>query len=101
MKKMNELMISDIVVFCAALATVYGAYLIVKKPFDKLDDHERRIKHIENLTAERTATDRLTLKSLNAIINHMIDGNGLERMKSVRDELQNSIIERHGENETE
>lgn len=96
---MNELMLSDIVVLCAAIATIYGAYLIVKKPFEKLDDHERRIKHIEKLTAERTTTDRLTLKSLNAIINHMIDGNGIERMRSVRDELQNSIIERHGEND--
>ncbi len=86
---------SDIVTICAAIATVYGCYTIIKKPFAKLDDHERRIVRLEEIGTEQKETDRLILKSLNAITNHMIDGNGTDKLREVRDELQNNIIEHH------
>ena len=94
---MNNLILhpSDIVTICAAIATVYGCYVIIRKPFAKIDDHERRIGHLENLGEERKDTDRLILKSLNAITNHMIDGTGTDKLREVRDELQNNIIEHH------
>lgn len=87
--------LSDIVTICAAIATIYGCYVIIRKPFRKLDDHDRRIGHLEELSKERKTTDQLILKSLNAITNHMVDGNGIDKLKEVRDELQNNIIEHH------
>lgn len=78
---------------CSGLAGMYAVWKIVKGPFVKLDDHERRITSAEKTLIERKDTDTLILKSLNAITNHMIDGNGIEKLKASRDELQRGIIE--------
>ena len=61
-------------------------------PIKKIDDHETRIKVLEKAEEDRKATDRYTAKALNAIVNHMIDGNGIDKLKEVRDEYQDQII---------
>ena len=78
---------------CSGIAGMYAVWKIVKGPFVKLDDHDRRITSVEQTLIERKDTDTLILKSLNAITNHMIDGNGIEKLKASRDELQRGIIE--------
>ena len=77
------------------IAAVWGIVKLFKQPFDKLDDHERRLRNLEEDRKERRETDTLILKSLNAITNHMIDGNSLDKLKAVRDDLQESIINHH------
>jgi hypothetical protein len=64
----------------------------VSTPFKKIEDHEQRIKVLENQHEERKVTDRYTTKALNAIVNHLIDGNGTDKLREVRDEYQNEII---------
>ena len=78
---------------CSGIAGIYAVWKIVKGPFVKLDDHERRITSVEKSLIERKDTDTLILKSLNAITNHMIDGNGIEKLEASRDELQRGIID--------
>lgn len=78
---------------CSGIAGIYAVWKIVKGPFVKLDEHERRISSVEKTLVERKDTDTLILKSLNAITNHMIDGNSIEKLKASRDELQRGIIE--------
>lgn len=78
---------------CSGIAGIYAVWKIVKGPFVKLDEHERRISSVEKTLIERKDTDTLILKSLNAITNHMIDGNSIEKLKASRDELQRGIIE--------
>ena len=65
------------------------------KPFKKIDDHETRIKALEETADERKRTDQFMMKALNAIINHMIDGNSTDKLKEVRDEYQGQIISHH------
>ena len=77
------------------IAALWGLFKLFKQPFDKIDDHERRLQKLEDDRAERKQTDILILKSLNAITNHMIDGNSLDKLRAVRDDLQKSIIEGH------
>lgn len=77
------------------IAAIIALIRTVRKPFDQIDDHERRIKNLEDDRAERKQTDKLILRSLNAITNHMIDGNGITELRKVRDDLQNSIIDHH------
>ena len=67
----------------------------ILKPFRKIDDHETRIQVLEKSADERKQTDQFMMKSLNAIVNHMIDGNGVDQLKQVRDEYQNEIIKHH------
>lgn len=61
-------------------------------PLKKIEDHEQRISSLEQSEENRKATDRYTTKALNAIVNHMIDGNGVDKLREVRDEYQNEII---------
>ena len=92
-------MTSDITLSIAQLIWIAGGVLsigaVVKWiiiPFKKLGEHESRIKVLEDAEENRKATDRFTIKALNAIVNHMIDGNGIDKLKEVRDDYQNSII---------
>ena len=70
----------------------------IKKPNDDLkntvarhdkllDNDDKRLKEIEN-------SNRMILQCLLVIINHDITGNGIEKMKTARDELQEYLINR-------
>lgn len=53
-------------------------------------------KYLENdkVELEELTKDRLfTMQFELALLNHMIDGNGVEKMKNLRDELQAKIFE--------
>ena len=50
-----------------------------------LDNDNKRMKKIEE-------SNQMILKSLIAIINHEITGNGIEKMKEAREDLQNFLI---------
>ena len=86
--------LAQVIWICGGLMVVIGFIGWLMKPIKKLDDHEIRIKTLEKQEQERKATDRYTTKALNAIVNHMIDGNGIDRLKEVRDEYQEQIINR-------
>ena len=73
--------------------TAIGAFIRwISTPFKKIENHENRIVVLEKAESDRKATDRYTTRAFNAIVNHMIDGNGAEELKKVRDEYQNEII---------
>ena len=78
---------------CSGIAGIFAVYKIIRAPFAQVADHERRITSIETNLAEQKSTDKLILKSLNAITNHMIDGNSVDKLKEARDELQQGIID--------
>ena len=76
--------------------TAIGAFLKwAMAPFKQIENHEQRIASLEKSEQARKATDRYTTKALNAIVNHMIDGNGIDKLREVRDEYQNEIIDHH------
>lgn len=76
--------------------TALGAFLKwAMAPFKQIENHEQRIASLEKAEQARKATDRYTTKALNAIVNHMIDGNGIDKLREVRDEYQNEIIDHH------
>lgn len=92
---------AQILAFCAFVTTLWGVWKIVKeikKPNDDLkntvaqhdkllDTDNKRLKEIEN-------SNRMILQCLLVIINHDITGNGIEKMKTARDELQEYLINR-------
>ena len=86
--------LAQVIWLCGGLMVIVGFIGWLMKPIKKLDDHEQRIKTLEKQEQERKATDRYTTKALNAIVNHMIDGNGVDKLREVRDEYQNEIINR-------
>ena len=86
--------LAQVVWLCGGVMAIVAVVKWLMTPIKKIDDHEHRITNLEKQEAERKATDRYTTKALNAIVNHMIDGNGIDRLKEVRDEYQNEIINR-------
>lgn len=84
--------LSQIIWICGGILGIAAFIAWAAKPFKKLDDHERRIDHLEKSFEESKATDRYITRALNAIVNHMIDGNGISELKKVRDEFQDEII---------
>lgn len=86
--------LAQVIWLCGGVMAIVAFVGWLMKPIKKLDDHETRIKALEQQEAERKATDRYTTKALNAIVNHMIDGNGVDKLREVRDEYQNEIINR-------
>lgn len=62
------------------------------QPIRAIENHETRITALEKAEQDRKATDRYTTMALNAIVNHMIDGNGVDKLREVRDEYQKQII---------
>lgn len=87
--------------FCLLITTLWGIWKIVKelkKPNDDLkntvaqhdkllDNDNKRLKEIED-------SNKMILQCLLIIINHDITGNGIDKMKDVRDELQEFLINR-------
>ena len=86
--------LAQVIWLCGGIMAIVAFIGWLMKPINKLNDHEARIKTLEQQEAERKATDRYTTKALNAIVNHMIDGNGVDKLREVRDEYQNEIINR-------
>lgn len=90
---------NQILGFCVFVTSVWGIWKIVKeakKPNDDLkntvakhdillDNDNRRLKEIED-------SNKMVLQCLLVIINHDITGNGIDKMKEARDELQNFLI---------
>ena len=56
---------------------------------DELEKHEKsdleKLEHLQQMS-------KLQCKSMICLLNHMIDGNGIEQMKSTRDDMQDLMI---------
>ncbi len=84
--------LSQLIWICGGIMAIVAFVSWATKPIKKLDNHERRISALEETAEESKKTDRYVTKALNAIVNHMIDGNGIDKLKEVRDDFQNEII---------
>ena len=87
--------LSTLVAILAAVMTIGGFFAWINKPLEQIKDHERRIKAQEDEAEKREAREEFTIAALNALVNHMIDGNGISELKKVRDEYQQQIIKHH------
>ena len=90
---------NQIMGFCALVASLWGLWKIVKewkKPSDDLkstvekhdallDNDNRRLKEIED-------SNSMIPQCLLVLITHSITGNGIEKMKDIREELQDFLI---------
>ena len=86
--------LSQIIWICGGIMAIVAFITWIMKPVKKIDDHERRIENLEKSFEESKTTDRYITRALNAIVNHMIDGNGISELKKVRDEFQDEIIKK-------
>ena len=90
---------TQIIGFCVFITTLWGVYKIVKelkKPNDDLKNavakHDVLLDHDNKRLKEIEDSNKMILQCLLVIINHDITGNGIDKMKAARDELQNFLI---------
>ena len=90
---------TQILGFCALLTAIWGVWKIVKeikKPNDdlkeKVTEHDMLLDNDDKRLASIEESNKMTLQCLLVIINHEITGNGIEKMKAARDELQEFLI---------
>lgn len=90
---------NQILAFCALLTAIWGVWKIVKeikKPNDdlkeKVTEHDMLLDNDDKRLASIEESNKMTLQCLLVIINHEITGNGIEKMKAARDELQEYLI---------
>lgn len=90
---------NDILAICTFIAAVYGIYKIwkeVRKPNTDLKEEvqrhteylandDRRLKEVEQ-------SNKMILQGLLVLINHDITGNGVDKLKETRDELNEYLI---------
>lgn len=93
----NDVTISlaQVVWLCGGILGIAAFVNWLMKPIKKIDDHEKRIGVLEETADERKKTDQFMMKSMNAIINHMIDQDNIDELRRVRDEYQSEIIRHH------
>ena len=84
---------------CGLITALYGTYKIIKelkKPNENLKAEVERHKQLLNEDNERLkdveVSNKMILQCLLVIINHDITGNGIDKMKEARDELQDYLI---------
>ena len=90
---------NQIMGFCALVASLWGLWKIVKewkKPSDDLkstvDKHDALLDNDNKRLKELEDSNRMILQCLLVLINHSITGNGIAKMKDIRAELQDFLI---------
>ena len=90
---------NQILGFCALVTALWGIWKIVKelkKPSDDLkatvERHDRLLNTDNERLKEIETSNKMMLQCLLVIINHDITGNGIDKMKEARDELQEFLI---------
>lgn len=80
-----------VVSVCSGLVAVWNLIKIAKTPFDSIKQNTDDIKALKEKSKKQSEIDKAILNGLQAITNHMIDGNGIQELKASRTELQNAI----------
>ena len=80
---------------------------LVRKPTDdRIENHEKRITHLEECCEEVTGKldsdwqfrqsamemDRLTLSAIRCLLRHGIDGNDVSKLKDMDEEIENYLV---------
>ena len=91
-----------------AVKAIHDWRLLAKKPTsDILDDHERRIKILEEcckdvhskldsdweFRKDEVEINKLMLRSIKHLLQHQIDGNDVEKLKSMEQEIDDYLLE--------
>jgi hypothetical protein len=72
-----------------------GSWLApAKKLTETVAEHERKLANDDKRLKQQEADNQMMLRCLFALVNHDIDGNGIERLKATREELQDYITNR-------
>ena len=84
---------TTLVSIASGFMAIVALVKLVNTPLDKIKQHDEDIKKLQEQNRKQSEFEKVILNSLQAITNHMIDGNGIDKLKASRDELSKSINE--------
>lgn len=84
---------TTLVSIASGIMAIVALVKLVNTPLDKIKQHDEDIKKLQEQNRKQSDFEKVILNSLQAITNHMIDGNGIDKLKASRDELSKSINE--------
>ena len=92
---------SQIIFICSLITALWGVWKIIKevrKPNDdlkaKVEKHDKLLDTDNCRLKEVEDSNKMILQCLLVIINHDITGNGIDKLKSTRDDLQEYLIKK-------
>lgn len=80
--------LNQLVWLVGGLTAIYVFFKGIMKPFKAIEEHDKDLNVLKKEIGYIT-------KAVNALVNHAIDGNDVEKLKDVRDEYQNEMLNRH------
>lgn len=91
--------LGQILWICSFIAAIWGVWKIVeevRKPNNDLKEtvemHSELLDKDNKRLAEIEKADRMILRCMLVIINHDITGNGIDKLKETRDELNDFLV---------
>ncbi len=84
---------TNFVAICSGIAVIIACIKLVNTPFEQIKKNKEDIQKMKSDNSDRKEMDRAILHSLQAITNHMIDGNGIDKLRASRDELARTIAD--------
>ena len=92
---------NQIMGFCALVTALWGVLKIVKefkKPNDdlkkKVEKHDALLDTDNRRLGDIEESNKMMLQCLLVMINHNITGNGIDKLRETRDELQEFLIKK-------
>ena len=97
-----------ILAFFGALAVIAGGVKVIAQMFSpfkelrarvgvceaRLDKHDTYFKNDKDAIADIKNLSRENLRVNIALLNHFMDGNGIDKMKMLREELEDNLLEK-------
>jgi len=84
---------TTIVSLASGIVGIVALVKMVNTPLWQIKEHDKEIKELKENNKKRSEVDRAMLNGLTAITNHMIDGNGVDKLRESRTQLQQAINE--------
>ena len=75
----------------SGIAAIIACIKLLNSPLDQIKKNSDEIKKLKEAEDTRKEMDKAILNGLQAMTNHMIDGNGIDKLRASRDELQHAI----------
>lgn len=82
-----------LVSLAGGISAIIACIKVILTPLDKIKQHDKDIEDLKNREKKRNDMDKAILNGLQAMTNHMIDGNGIEQLKASRNELNHAIAD--------
>lgn len=76
---------------CSGIAAIIACIKLINAPLTQIEQNKKDIQKLKEDQSTRKDMDKAILNGLQAMTNHMIDGNGIEELKKSRTELNKAI----------